>query len=373
MPTEMRNKRVAVLTTVHDPNDTRIFHREIPSLLNFGYEVIYCCKSQPLTPTNAQIHLLWSSKNKFLRVLLAPLAAFISCLKLKKIDVFHFHDPELIITGLLLKLVGKKVIYDVHENVPKQILFNEWLPSGLLKTLSKVIDKTETVSAKLFDSIITVIETIAKRFPAEKTFIVQNFPKLNELELGLTIPYQNRQKNIIYVGEISEVRGIRELINALELVSDDIRLTLIGRISSEEYKAKLQSMKGWKKVDFLGVKPRSEVAHYLNQSRIGMVCLHPEQHHLESQPNKLYEYMSVGIPVIASNFPNWDMIVVKSKTGLSVNPLSIEEQANAITYLIENSVEAEEFGKNGKKLIENNYSWEVEEIQLKKAYQSILS
>ena len=372
MKTENRKKRVVVLTTVHDPNDTRIFHREIPSLLQFGYEVIYCCKAYPSTPTDAEINILWTPSNKFLRVLLAPIAAFFTCLKFKQIDVFHFHDPELIITGLLLKVFGKKVIYDVHEDVPKQMLSNDWVPQWLLKPMSVLIGKLESFSSLFFDTIIAVTQPISELFPSAKTGIVQNFPSLRELEAEKFNPYQSRPKNLIYVGEASDIRGLRELIYALDLVDEDIKLTLIGRISTAGLEDELSVHEGWKKVEFLGLKSRSEVAEYLNQSRIGIVCFHPEPNHLEAQPNKLFEYMSVGIPVIASNFPKWKTVVEANKTGVSINPLSVDELANAITYLIENDVEAEQMGKNGKRLVEQKYSWEAEEVQLKKAYQSIL-
>ncbi|TNE72042.1 glycosyltransferase [bacterium] len=371
MPIESNKIRVAIITTVHDPNDTRIYYRQMTSLINAGYEVFYLCKEIPKTSNGATVIKLPSFTNKYFRTILAPLVALWKSIRLKNIAVYHFHDPELIITGLLLKIFRKKVIYDVHEDLPKQLLSNDWIPKSLLKPISIFANLVEKASARFFDKIIAVTAPIAERFQVQKTIIVQNFPSKNELIADNSTSYKNRYRRIIYVGEASEIRGLRELVKALELV-ENVRLTFIGRISSKGLESELRTYKGWGKVDFLGAQTRKEVAKYLGQSRIGIVCFYPEPNHIEAQPNKLFEYMSVGIPVVASNFPKWQEIVDKYKTGLSVNPFSVQETADAIRWLLDNEDEAIKMGINGRTLISTTYSWENEEVQLIKCYSDLL-
>ena len=88
-------------------------------------------------------------------------------------DIYHFHDPELIPVGLLLKLRRKRVVYDVHEHVPKQILGKDWIRPWLRVWVARAANVSEIFGARMFDGVIVANPATAGRFPKEKTVVVR--------------------------------------------------------------------------------------------------------------------------------------------------------------------------------------------------------
>jgi glycosyltransferase involved in cell wall biosynthesis len=144
--------------------------------------------------------------------------------------VYQFHDAELIIVGCLLRARGKKVIYDVHEDVPQDILIKNWIPRPLRRWISLAAHWTEMFGVACFNGVVAATPKIASRFPSKKTVLVQNFPRIKELECNELTPYQERPNAAVYVGSITPVRGIREMIEANALVASslDSRMDVAG-------------------------------------------------------------------------------------------------------------------------------------------------
>jgi len=111
----------------------------------------------------------------------------------------------------------------------------------------------------------------------------------------------------------------------------------------------------------------------LDKLRVGLVLFYPEPNQINSQPNKLFEYMSAEIPIVASNFPLWKEIVEGNQCGICVDPLNPEEIARAIEYLITHPDEAQRMGENGRKAVIEKYNWESESKKLIELYRKILS
>jgi glycosyltransferase involved in cell wall biosynthesis len=369
----MENSIICHLTSAHPPYDIRIFQKECKTLAKIGYEVILIVPyEKDDIIEEVKIKAVSKHKNRKERILKTTLQIYKLAISYNA-DIYHFHDPELIPIGLLLKVKGKKVIYDVHEDVPKQILSKYWIPIFLRKIISEFIALLENISAKIFDGIVAATPSIAKRFPGSKTIIVHNFPIINELTAGEEKNYSSRQNNIIYIGGISEIRGISEMVQAIDILPKtfNAKLVLAGNFSPPQLKEEIKKLSGWKYVDYKGWVSREEAAFLLNESRIGLVLFHPVPNHMEAQPNKLFEYMSAGIPVIASNFELWREIVESVGCGLLVNPLEPKEIANAIKWILEHPNEAEEMGKRGQEAILHKYNWEKEGEKLLKFYNNI--
>ncbi len=97
-------------------------------------------------------------------------------------DIYHFHDPELIFMGLYLKFLGKKVIYDIHENNPASILSKPYIKSKLVqKVFSKIFDLFEKGTVNFFDAIVTARPDISARFKHKYLITLRNFPVLPDI------------------------------------------------------------------------------------------------------------------------------------------------------------------------------------------------
>lgn len=286
-------------------------------------------------------------------------------------DAYHLHDPELIPAGLLLKLLGKRVVYDVHEHYGKLIRSKFWIPKPLRWLIAGMTNALERSAAFVFDGIVVATPAIAEVFPAPKTVVVQNFALVSEFISIDAADYQTRGHNVAYVGSITRDRGAEEMVKAMASAADVKApvMLLAGPFAPPSLKADLQREPGYAHVDYLGVLDRQEVQRTLARSRAGLVVLHPESNYLDSYPVKLFEYMSAGLPVIASDFPYWKQFISDIGSGLMVDPLDTGAISDAIRWLLEHPVEAEEMGKRGREAVLTHYSWEGEARKLVDFYR----
>ena len=373
----MIEKKVCIMTSVHPVFDTRIFYKQCRSLAEKGFEVILIAKHHRKEVVEGVRIIPFSEfRNRFLRIFFSFVKMFFLAIR-QKTHVYHFHDPELIPVGLLLRILGKKVIYDVHEDYPLDIQSRYWLPLWMRIPVSWLLKQFETFSARFFNYIVSATPAIAERFKLinTNTVIVHNFSKLDELTTTeKRIPWRNRLDAVIYIGGIDISLGIKEMVKAIDLVQKKLysQLILAGEFSPKSLKKEIQNLPGWKNVEYRGFLSRNKLADLLNQIKAGLVLRHPVPHYLVSYPTKLFEYMSVGIPVIAADFPLWRKIVVNAGCGLLVDPLDPQAIADSILYILEHPEEAEEMGKNGREAVEEKYNWSREEKKLLGLYMDLL-
>jgi len=370
----MKYNNIFHITSVHSAFDVRIFHKECKTLSENGYDVtIIAQHDKDETIERIKIIALPKVKNRLERFLILNVIAFWKVLK-QRADVYHLHDPELIFLGFILRLLGGKVVYDVHEDVPRQIFSKYWIPKIFRSIVSRLIELTEYFSAQVFNGIVCATPQIARRFPSTKTVLIQNFPMKDELSTEKGYPYELRPPLVGYIGGISGIRGIFEIIKAIDLIPDEfnIRLVLAGIFDPPEIENEVRLLQGWKKVEFLGWISRRIVKEILEKIRLGLVLFHPVPNHINSWPNKLFEYISAGIPVVASNFPLWIEIIKENDCGICVDPRSPDEIATAIEYLVTHPEEAKRKGENGRKAVLEKYNWENEAKKLINFYKMIL-
>jgi glycosyltransferase involved in cell wall biosynthesis len=286
-------------------------------------------------------------------------------------DIYHFHDPELIPVGVVLKLRRKRVIYDVHESVSKQIRSKFWIPARLRGSVADIYRLLERGAAGVFDGIVAATPGIAEYFSAAKTVVVQNFALVEEFASIDTNDYASRDPLGLYIGGITRARGIQEMADAMHLTTGNARLLLGGSFAPAVLESEMQIRPGYDRIDYLGWLDREGVKDALAQARVGLLTLHPEPNYLDSYPVKLYEYMAAGLPVVASNFPFWEQFVKDTGAGLMVDPGSPQEIADAISWVFQNPDEAYAMGQRGRAAVLGRYSWELESQKFLKFYRSL--
>ncbi len=294
----------------------------------------------------------------------------------ERADVYHFHDPELIGVGFLLRLHGKKVVYDVHEDVPQDILHKFYLPRWVRRPMSWMASTIEALAARLLSGVVVVTPSIAERFArhSKQVVMVRNFAIPEQYPPLAEIPWEERDPAVIFLGSMSRNRGIRELVEAIELVPASLnpRLRLLGPFSMTDLPAELEKLPGWARTENLGeIKDRERIGKILSKVRAGLVTLYPIPQLMVAYPVKIFEYMAAGIPIIASDFPLWRRIIDGAGCGLLVNPLEPREIAAAIEYILIHPDEAEAMGKNGRMAMETEFNWAHEEGALLDFYNDL--
>ncbi|MDD5571453.1 MAG: glycosyltransferase family 4 protein [Bacteroidales bacterium] len=363
-------KKVCLITSVHPRYDIRIFHKECKSLAGF-YEVSLIVADGNGDEINESINIYDVGKStggRIKRILNTPKKILKKALELNA-DVYHFHDPELIPVGLKLKRKGKIVIYDVHEDAPKHVFSKDYIPALFKPIFYFILKSIEAYSSRKFDFVITVTKSINERFKKNNfnSIIINNYPIVSELYSNSE--WKIKQNQIIYAGSISRIRGIIEVIKALDLTGSC--LNLAGLFDGNGLLEIAKKEMGWEKVNYLGLIDRTELKRIMEKSKIGIVTYHNAPNHVNAQPNKIFEYMSAGIPVIASNFPLWKEIIEGNNCGICVDPLNSKEIADAVNYLLSNDKIAEEMGKNGRNAVIEKYNWNIEEKKLIEIYNKI--
>lgn len=372
MSREDRRSKIVLFSTVHSATDPRVFHKEARSLSVAGFTVIVVARaSVDTTLCGIKIKALPQPGSRVKRIL-----SFSKLLRItlgEKAAVYHFHDPELIFVGLTLRVLGKRVIYDVHENVPGDILTKRYLPLWIRTLLSRVADPLERWAANRMTAVIAATEGIGRRF--HDPVILHNYPVLADVrQVYDQRSYRGGSEPFLaYFGTINRNLGIRNMVKALASIHEQhrVRLRLLGVFEDDALRSEILNEKNQSVVDYRGFVPMPEIYRFYQGALAGLLILPPISKLLESMPIKLFEFMACGIPVIASDFPLWRKIVEDEGCGLVVDPCDISAIATAVVYLLKHPEETKRMGSRGKELVAKKYNWESESSRLVELYNRV--
>ncbi len=290
----------------------------------------------------------------------------------QRADVYHFHNTELMPVGWLLKLHGKRVLYDVREDTPADIRDRFWVPRWARPAIAWAVDIAERVTGQMLDGIVAATPHIGGRFPSSKTVIVQNFPLTDEA-FPVPLPYGERPPLVLYSGTIMAERGVVELIDAMGLLPETLqaRLALGGVFEPAELEQAARKKPGWRRTDYIGWQDRAGLLDLLAKARVGALPLLPAANNLDAQPIKLFEYMLAGLPLVASDLPRIGEIVREAHCGILVEPGQPQAMADAIQWLLEHPADAKAMGERGRKAILQTYNWSSQEQLLLQMYRRV--
>lgn len=365
--------KVAHLTSVHVASDTRILYRECATLAAAGYDVVLiAAEGSPALPPGVRLRTVGAPRNRVDRMSRTVWRVYRAALE-ERADIYHFHDPELMGIGLLLRMHGARVIFDVHEDIPYDIADKVWIAPPLRPPVAAASAVVLRAMQGLYSGVVTATPAIARRFRNEHTVVVRNYPSLEELPQGPSPSFADRPANVVYVGSITELRCAFEMVRAMASASipAGTRLQLAGLFEDDPLERKVRALPGAQNVEFLGYCARSRVNALLTNARAGLLLFQPAANHDEAVPNKLFEYLGAGLPVIISNTMQCSSVVREHDCGVVVDPNDLEQIAKAIAYLVDNPAAAQAMGERGRMLVREKFQWTSEATKLTQLYAAI--
>jgi glycosyltransferase involved in cell wall biosynthesis len=370
--------RVVHMTSVHSALDGRIFRKECRSLQRAGYDVtIVGPYREDTVADNVRIRSVQRDERRLARMTRTVWRVYNEARK-QNADVYHFHDPELIPIGLLLRAKGKRVIYDIHEDMPKDIMSKHYLPIWSRRMVAWVAERIENTTCGQFSALVAVTPSIANRFLPmnENTIIVHNYPFLEELlaESRDQFSWESRRHSMAYVGGITAQRAIREMVHSMALLPESLPATLElagNEIPKDAHPEELYRHAGWKRVKHHGILDQFATFRLLHNVRGGLVLFHPEPNHCEAMPQKIFEYMGAGLPIIGSDFPLWRRLLGDAGCAILVDPKDPAAIARSIEYLLTHPKEAEQMGRRGRALVLDQYNWNSQAEKLLNLYSGL--
>ena len=371
----IKHCKISHLTSAHSRYDTRIFLKECVSLAKVECYDISLVVADSLgyeEKNGVQIFDVGKLDGRINRMFRTTKNVLVKAIELDS-DIYHFHDPELIPVGIKLKKLGKKVIFDIHENIAIQIKDKVYLNYFFRNILSYIYAIYEKKALKKFDMLVLAENSYIEYYSkiSNNISVILNMPDLEPLK---KFQIDNREKNsLFYIGGISNNRGLDVTIEALKILKEqipDIYMHYIGNAYDNVLESiDMESIQD--NIKFYGPMPLFEGLELSKEAKVGLSILKPIGNYISSYSTKVFEYMAVGLPVITSNFELYKDIVEKHYCGLCVDPLDPKEIAEAVKYIVTHPKKAKEMGENGRKAVIERYNWAIEEKKLFKIYQEL--
>lgn len=393
------NLKICFIADKHDLYDDRIYWKMAVPLHGLGYEVHYLLigEKDEIGETKEGIRfqmfrLKTFSTNRYLNFLLKRLNPNNNYSKLfeeaRRIeaDIYHFHDLWINRIGGKLKALKHRpvVVYDAREPYAEDYVsyIRPWPGFKIfIRIFAILVDTWEKRKSKAYDLVIANEEIVQKKFAKiigeEKAKVLYNFS--DALEDFQDFGADEKEYDLIYSGAITKLRGAFLILEGLVKAKQElpnIKLVFLGKYYPENLKDELQHF--IEKNDLIqnvylkDAVPYREVADYYNISRVGLVLLQRVKTYEISMPIKLFEYMSFGLPVIASNFGHMKKYVDKDSCGILVEPDNAVQVGSAMVELLSKRKLYETYSKNGRQAALKNYRWEYEFERLLSYYKQAL-
>jgi glycosyltransferase involved in cell wall biosynthesis len=372
--------KVCILSSVHPCFDVRIFQKQARSLAEAGYQVtvVAIADFEEKVVDGIRVLGLPQPTSRLLR----PVNwwRILRIALRERADIYHFHDPELLLpAGLIKALTRRPIVYDVHENYPQDILTKEWIPAPLRRLVSPLFRVFEDTAVRGMDGVVVVNRHLEGRFEGKATVArVANYSRLVNHGGSKSQPAgggTSARPYFVYAGRVSDDRGLCECLRALESLGEAAEIVCAGRIghvANGELRALLEHRQAERPLKYLGLLPYEAIPPLYKGALAGLLCFQPTPNNVLGTPNKLFEYMSAGIPVIASDFPFIREVVAEADCGLLVQADDIEQIASAMGQLLHQPQEAARMGENGLRAARERYNWQVEERKLLSLYETLL-
>jgi glycosyltransferase involved in cell wall biosynthesis len=374
--------KACILSSVHIALDNRVFYREAQSLHRAGYDVTLIA-IHPQTEIKEGVKIIgfpqiprWQRPRLWLRL--------IQLARDEKADIYHFHDPELLlVTPWLRLLTGKPTVYDVHEVYGDFIKVKDYMPAWLRYPIAWTFRWLEPLLARLQSALIFSDDEIGKGFksirkPKQTLF---NFPATFFVQNAITATQDIHQRLplVLYLGGHERNRGTQLMVEAFALVLEampEARLQLVGHFMPPELETEVRDhvlrIGLQEAVTITGRVPFETIGDYLNQAAVGWVPWQAFPKNEKNIPTKMFEYMSYGVPIVASDLASTRPFIQNGENGFRVLADDAEAHARAILQILQDPPSGLQMGRNGQELVSTHYNWGAEEQKLWALYAELL-
>jgi len=367
---------IAVVSCLHYPDDERIYHREIKTLVKGEIHISYFSRSESNLDLSDQLisHINFQKSDFSIRAYKRELLRhFLE----NKPKILHIHEPELLpLAKMVKRLFDTKVIYDVHEDYPSLIqTFSRW--GKLIRIFQeKIWLRKEKQFLSWVDEIILASPAIINSGYKENGFIpvvMENFPS-GEL-IRMPDLSSERGNTIIYHGHLGPERGITELIKSMVTVSNtinDVTLSLFGSFRTRKYEEKtltlIDQLNLHDHVKWYGHVPHEEIWNHLARNAIGVIPFIDNPLTNLGTPTKLFEFMAAGCRIVASDLPPMQRYEVDGLT--LVKPGDVKSLADHLVKELTNETVIK-LQVNQRKIV-NEYNWEAISHRLVDVYKKLM-
>jgi glycosyltransferase involved in cell wall biosynthesis len=369
--------KVCHVTSVHPSHDVRTFVKECTSLAkNQDYEVFLVAKGQSYDKDNVKIIGAGDSQGSRIKRIFGFTKAVIGKSLEIDADIYHLHDPELLLHVKKIKRKGKIVIFDRHESYPDQIRIKKYIPKILRNFVAHIYDKYEKSIIRQIDAVIVPAPGNGKNpFEgiAKNTVIIGNMSKLDEL-YNKFVDTHKEEFIACYVGSLSEERGLIAMVDAC--IASKTKFIIAGGFSSAQFREKIEGRPGYDEfVSYRGRCNREEVRQIYKEASCGLSVLNSvgQYAHVETLATKVYEYMSMGLPVILHKKPFSELMVKEYGFGIAVESGNVCKIAEAIVLLKDYKELSRTMGMRGRETVLKFFNWEVEEQKLFALYANLIA
>lgn len=360
------------MSSAHPWTDNRVHLREAASLARAGYEVTLIAVGNEILLPDTSVRVIKLKKYPRLkRMVIGSVVAFSAGLRTKA-SIFHLHDPELVWAVPILRLLGKKVIYDAHEDLPSQMLNKPYLGKSARRAAG-VFAHLVVLLSKSSNHTIAATEKIAERYSPTRVSVVHNFPPLRDPGALLAAPSE-RPASLVYVGVLSTERGLVQMAQTIGMAEFPASWKLIVAGTGQPAVLKsLESLPTWNDVQYHGLVSPLAARDLVEHARVGIVVLQRTPAYIDSLPTKMFEYMAAGIPTIASDFPLWREIIERYDCGTLVDETSPEAIAAAVRRYADDPELMNRHGANALRAAREEVNWQNEESTLIGVYKRLES
>lgn len=293
----------------------------------------------------------------------------------EKADIYHSHDLDTLLEGFIAAKINKaKQIFDSHE------YFTEFSKS-FLSLYWKLVQR---LLISKVNGVIAVCDNLAnmlsEKYGIPKPIILLNcaelkpYKKYDLIRSEFNIP--SNQKIVLYLGSLFPGRGVETVIDSVKYIDKDVTVVIIGsahesyRRQLEERVNKMRATSG-SNIIISGPVPFDKVYDYMMSADLGIAFYEETSVANDGLPNKLFDYMISGLPVVASAMSEIKKVIEETKTGIVIDKADAERLGTTIQKLIHDDQTLELFHKNALESAKNNYNWGIESKKLLKLYNEI--